>query len=1399
MVHSSTARQRYLIRLTLQLKMRSLFTRFQADLALAALLFILPLILFWQVTVGGRTLIPGDNLTLFEPWKSAAVELGVSGPPHNDLVSDLVLENYLWKKFTIESAQGGEIPLWNPHLFTGVPFLAAGQHSALYPFSILYYVLPLSLAYGWFTVSQLWLAGVLMYVFLRVLGLHRYSAVFGAVLYELCGFMTASVVFQMIIAAAAWLPLVLTSIELIARQQPALGGRPATVPWVALGAVGVGMQLLAGHVEITYYTLMVSGAFALWRLAVVRANGRPPLRVIFRRAIAMLAVPLLGVALGAVQFVPLYELASNSFRTGRATFDEIRGWAFPLRHALIYLIPNFYGSPAHHNYLDLFSGQWQAAPLNNQTIFWGIKNYVEGATYLGVLPLLLAPLAVLNWWRSRSPNHSITQSPVFFFSLLSIFALLFAFGSPLYALIFWLPGISQLHSPFRWVWPLALSVAVLAAYGLEYLENRASNTERRKRATRRWGLVEILAWGAMGGGVLTLLALSLAWWQFARLENFFNRLVPELALASQAFNSGAMFFSYTAPWAALFAATLLASGAVLRLSQSSFTILGRPAWKAAAIGVLAVDLIMTIWGFNPASDPKLLEYVAPSAKFLQQDASLWRYTSFDPTGQKPYNANVGWYYNFQDVRGYDSLFTRQYADYMKLINPQYELDFNRIAPLSEWDALNSPLLDLLNVKYVVSVVEIPNNKYTLVFDGEVKIYRNEAVMPRAYTLPQTATLAVDDFAQAVQQFNPREYAMVAPPDAGGVQFALPAAYAEATVTSYQNNTVFVDAAPAEPSWLILLDAYDAGWKAYVREIGAADNTEKEVPLVRINGNFRGVRLEAGEWTVRFRYTPVSVRLGGIISLLTGITLVFFLGVWLWRYFYQESKIDSTARRIAKNALAPLALNLMNRAIDMIFAAFMARVLGPEDMGKYYYAIVIFGWFEIISNYGLNTFLTREVSRDRAHAGRYLINTTVLRLWLGFAFIPALAGILGLFFFAPALGFAVDALTTDVLWAIGLLVLAQAPATISMGLSALFYAFEKAEYPAAVATLTTLVKVGLGTVALILGYGFVGLAGASILVNVVTLAVLGLLAWRVLGGAALVGMAPSAASSPSNIDWPLQKSALRESFPLMLNNLLATLFFKVDVTLLKPIRGATEVGWYSVGYKYVDAFNIVPSLFTFALFPLLSRQATQKEQHETLRYTYGFAIKLLTILVLPLAVATTFLAELMVGLLGGAEYLPYGAIALVILAWSMPFGWLNSVTNYVLIAVGQQRGLTRAFAVSVVFNVVLNLIFLPMYGFVAAAAITIASEFFEGLAFYYYVHKHVGRVPWLKMLWRPWLCAGGMALVMYLLWPVNGLLALLASSGAYLAGIILLGAFNAEERATLVSILPSSVRQRLAAN
>jgi O-antigen/teichoic acid export membrane protein len=1451
--------------------MRRHFRRLLPDLIIALGLLLLPLVHFAPTVVGSRTLLPADNLLVIEPWASAAGQFGAAQPvvPHNKLLDDLVLENYPWKKFIIESLQAGELPLWNPYQFAGIPFLAAGQHSALYPFSLVFYALPLPRAYGLFTLSQFFLAGLFTYIYLRVLGLRRLGATFGAVVYQMSLFMVVSVVFTMIIASVVWLPLILTAIELTVRQQPALGGRPATVPWMALGAVALGLQVLAGHPEMTYYTLLVAGAYATWRLvgpagaiqwgrsriAAVRdlavgvsmdeANDSPA-RVapaaagggalsVLRRSIALLAIAALGIALGAIQLIPLYELVRHNFRSGSATFEQIIGWAYPWRHIIHFFVPNFYGNPSHHAYLDLFT--WRVAPATVNavgqpidTIFWGIKNYVEGGAYLGLLPLLLAGILVLSHLQpilarrarlghgtdpptgsgtSAQNRHRTPLAPYpLFFILLAVLSLAFAFGTPLYALVFWLPGIDQLHSPFRWVWPLTLSVAVLAAFGLEAVqvnENgvrpRASRPQTHKvlRAVclgAHPSVVTVVAGLAVWSGSLLMASLvaARAGYEALGVDRLASHLLHDLALADQVFADDRMFFSYQALWLFTFAALLVASGLVLRLSQSGRWWRGQPVWGYLAIGLICLDLIIAGWGFNPAADARILTYTPPSVEFLRADEELWRYTTFDSANCraelaqpcKPFNANAGWYFNLHDVRGYDSIFTRQYANYMGLIEPQYELDYNRIAPISDPVALDSPLLDLLNVKYVITQELIDNPKYTLVYDAEVRIYRNETALPRAYTQPIAATTIADDFGRVVQSLDPRQYVIVF--GHGRPAPAEPAWPTPVDGIAYSPNEVHVTAIVTEPSWLILADSYFPGWKAYYRESGAGEDAEQPLDIALVNGNFRGVPLPAGAWTVRFKYSPDSVKLGGIVSFIAGVTLIFLLLLYAWRYFYRESAVDSTARRVAKNSLAPMGLNLANRAIDLAFAAFMLRVLGPDDAGNYYFAIVVFGWFEIFTNYGLNTLLTREVSRDRQNANRYLMNTTMLRLLLGLLAVPALAGFLALRQLVPSfvlpfgLGeFHPDRLGTDTLWAITLLVIAQAPATIATGLSALFYAFEKAEYPAAVATMTTIAKVALGTIALVLGFGFVGLAGVSVLVNTLTLGVLGVLAWRLF----------AVPGRRLELDPALQRHAVRESFPLMLNNLLATLFFKVDVTLLEPIRGAREVGWYSIAYKFVDAYNVIPALFTFALFPVMSRQA--REDRPALTRNYGLAVKLLVAVAIPLAAVTAAAAPLMVGLLGGAEFLPYGATALAILVWSIPFGWINSITNYLLIALDQQRALTRAFALALMFNIVTNLMLLPRYGFAAAAATTIASEIFEGLLFFYFLRRSLGPVPIVRWLWRFALAGGAMTAALYGLWSLQPLLAVSLSLALYAAGVWILGAFSPAERDMLASILPARLR------
>jgi O-antigen/teichoic acid export membrane protein len=870
---------------------------------------------------------------------------------------------------------------------------------------------------------------------------------------------------------------------------------------------------------------------------------------------------------------------------------------------------------------------------------------------------------------------------------------------------------------------------------------------------------------------------------------------------SNAFATPQEFFSYEAGQVLIAAFMFLLSGLVVWLWLSQNQRLSR----LARVGVLAVvtaDLCIAYAGFNPTVDAKLLNHKPQVLEFLtnlqtSQSSNPFRITTYTPPGttDKTLNANLAWSFGLQDIRGYDSIIPKQYMDYMRAIEPQNQTLYNRVQPIVDRKSLESPLLDLLGVKYVLSEVPIdpPVQGLTQVFEAEgVRVYENSRALPRAYVMPassvQSTVTAGGTFTAAIQSLDPRKVVLF---DLGLYDPARPAEPYPATITTYKNNEVWVDADVTEPSWLVLTDSHFPGWRAFIRPRGAGDDQESEVPVFKVNGNFRAVQLTnpqspiANPLTVRFKYSPLTFQLGAVASGITLAALVFLALIYGYRNWPRTQGKENAIQRVAKNSLVLTAFNIGARLIDFGFALLMARLLGPAGVGKYYFAIVIIGWFEIVMNFGLNTYLTREISRDPQHQGSYLRQTSLLRLMLGIGVAPLVALVVA----AYSLSGNMDAETA---WAVGLLAISQLPSSFASGLSALFFAHEKAEIPASMSIVSALIKVVVGGALLLLGYGVIGLAITSIVVNVIVLGILFVLSRRMFNWQLANGQ-------PSQSPMTNSQSMLRESFPLMLNHLLATLFFKVDVPLLKALRGKEGdlvVGWYSTAYKFVDAFNIIPAFFTQSLFPAMSRQAGQSDN--TLARTYVLAVKLLVMIAMPLAVATTYLAGWMIGLFG-PEFLPEGQIALMMMIWSIPVGWINSVTNYALIAANQQRALTRAFVIGLVFNVIANLLLIPLFSYQAAALITIASEIVEGSAFYFYVRRHIASVSWVGVLARPALAAGVMALVAYP-FAAGGLVLLLVGLGmgiaAYLVVLLISRVLDGDEAALLRPLLPGRLTSRL---
>ncbi|MHB0858015.1 MAG: oligosaccharide flippase family protein [Anaerolineae bacterium] len=1350
------------------------------DLAVILILLVLPILFFWPVTLGGNSLLPIDNAFAWEPWHSAAEQLGV-GVPHNALLSDLYIQNYAWKRLIVSSIEARQIPLWNPYLFAGVPFLAAGQHSAMYPPSALFYLLPLTAAYGWFAALHLFLAGLFTYLFARTLRLGRPGSAIAALTFMFCGFMVVSNVHPMIVAAAVWLPLILALIERIVRRAEQGGLRPvAYLPDLALGALAFGMVLLAGHPEMYYYVALISAAYALYRLFSLRHSRRRALAV----AGGLFGMAALGVGIGAAQWMPLLDLVRYNFRQGGAALSQVLEWAYPMRHLLTLFLPDFYGNPAHHSYLDLYSGQRTPVTVNAlgesiHNVFWGMKNYVEGALYVGTLPLVLATLAL---WRSRIRQRA-------FFAVLAVIALLFAFGSPLYWLVYQLPGFSQVHTPFRWVYAFSLSTALLAGMGVDALLRRGSDAPQTSRLGRLLDRIATpaLTWGTLlaGLGILAGLALSLAVKE--QVAALAERALQRLALAPQAFVDGRMFFSYEFRNLFILGTTLLLGGALLA-ARRRFR--HDAVWSALVGAVIVGELFAIGLPFFPRTDASLVAYRPPVVDFLQEDTGLYRVTSYGDS--KTLHANAGMFYGIQDVRGYDSIIPRQYVDYMALIAPQGMLEYNQIGSLpgSQPETLDSPLLDALNVKYVLTerTRSIDRAGYTLVYDGEIRVYRNEDVLPRAYLVQEALVLADDEERrQALLTFDPRRTVILEEPPALEPSTAAVDLSTSVVDVAYTPNEVTITVEAPVPALLVLADSYMDGWQAFVRPADAENpaDAEQRLTIYRANGNFRAVEVPAGTSVVRFKYSPPVVKYGLYTSFMAVVILGLAGLAWAWLRFYRESTEDAAAQRVTKNTVAPIALSLLNKGIDMAFAMLMLRVLGPVDAGEYYWAVVVISWFDILTNFGLNTLVTREVAVDRSQANRYLCNSIILRMGLCLAAFP----ILGLLFLIVGISSPVNPTT---MLAVGLFAIALIPSNISASYSAIFMAYERMEIPASISTVTTVAKVVLGSVALAVGGSYVGLAVVSVVVNLLTVSV-------------FVHLLRTRLFRPHlEVDFRFQKEMLRPSYPLMINNLLATLFFKVAVMLIKEIvPDPRALGWYNTAYKYVDAVGVIPAYFTIAIFPLMSRYAATARG--SLLKAYRLAIKLLLLTAIPTATLISALSTELITILGGSQYLPQGADILRVMIWYMPFGFINSVTQYVLIALDQQRFLTRAFAIGLTFSVAANVFFLNRFGYMASAYIAIASEIVLLIPFYVGVRRALAPLPWAALVWKQAVSALPMAALVSLLPHRYAPLTVPLGLALYALGLILLRVFDQEEqeiahrvvplhrlKARLARLLPSSV-------
>lgn len=419
------------------------FARSHPDAVAVVALALLPFAIFAQALWPGRVLSPADILMTFSPWASLAPGTLAANP----LQSDVAFMFDPWLIYAGRAVAAGHFPLWNPHAFAGAPFFANPQTALLFPLTWLAYVLPAPLAITLVMILKLSVAGVGMYLFVRLLAVRPVASAIGAVSFMLNGALVMWLGWA-VGSAMAMLPWLFAASEWLrhARSRRA----------VAALALVVAVSIFAGYPQITAVALVIAG---LWAVCRAGETERP-----WRFLAAWTSGVSLGVVLAAVQILPFLEyLGESAVYAYRAQWMPVM--AAPPRSALALLMPGYFGSATGRDY-------------------WGYFNVNEIAASVGVVPWAALPAAIVGAGRRPATRFLLGVALV---------AAALCYDTP--GVTGWLGALPPFSFviTFRMVVFLAFALSALAALGLEALLTAAPTARRRIERAVRWSVAALAA------------------------------------------------------------------------------------------------------------------------------------------------------------------------------------------------------------------------------------------------------------------------------------------------------------------------------------------------------------------------------------------------------------------------------------------------------------------------------------------------------------------------------------------------------------------------------------------------------------------------------------------------------------------------------------------------------------------------------------------------------------------------------------------------------------------------------------------------------------------------------------------------------------------------------------------
>ena len=387
----------------------------------------------------------------------------------SDRQGDLASQFIYWRAFTAEQLRHGHLPLWNPYVFCGMPFLGAAPAGVLYPPNWLDLALSLPRSINLTTALHVFLAGLFTYVWGLRRGLHPVAAVTAGALFMFSGaYFLHLYAGHMSVCATAWMPLVFASVEGWIQTR--------SRDWALAGTAAIAMQIATGDAQNCFYTAVA--AVLLLAFGLIHTPQR------LKTIMGFVGMYAGAAAVGAFQLLLGYQATSESVRAHGVSYEFASMVSFAPENLLTLLAPGFFG--------DMVT-----------TPYWGRWYLWEMCLFIGVCGLALAVYGAVSG--KRESRRSLVS--------LAVIMVVVALGSntPLFKVLYnCVPGFDRFRANAKFIAGASLCMTMLAGSGLDQLLHSP-------RSNRRLALGLLIASIVVGGAAMALRSAALApesknWW-----------------------------------------------------------------------------------------------------------------------------------------------------------------------------------------------------------------------------------------------------------------------------------------------------------------------------------------------------------------------------------------------------------------------------------------------------------------------------------------------------------------------------------------------------------------------------------------------------------------------------------------------------------------------------------------------------------------------------------------------------------------------------------------------------------------------------------------------------------------------------------------------------------------------